>query len=56
MFDFDQPVKASVIEAKNNFKANYEAGINARGSGADALLWQRLNEAAARFRAEGFGV
>ena len=56
VFDFDQPVKASVIEAKNNFKANYEAGINARGSGADALLWQRLNEAAARFRAEGFGV
>jgi hypothetical protein len=56
VFDFDQPIKADILEAKDNFQANYEAGIEARGAGADALLWQRLNEAAARFRREGFGV
>ena len=56
VFDFDQPVKTQVIKAKDNFQENLKTGLEARGSGADALLWQRLNEAAARFRAEGFGV
>ena len=52
VFDFDQPVKTQVIKAKDNFQENLKTGLEARGSGADALLWQRLNEAAARFRAE----
>ena len=56
VFDFDQPIKADILEAKTNFQENYQAGIEARGAGADALLWQRLNEAAAKFRSQGFGI
>ena len=52
VFDFDDDVKARVMEAKDKFQENLKIGLEARGSGADALLWQRFNEAAARFRAE----